>query len=179
MNTQTSKLTSALSLAALTLLVAACSPTDESNSTVEVAQSAPSEFVMTTEPTTTLSVSAARKQATPGETLTVRGQIGGTRNPFVDGFAGFVLSDSEILFCNESGDDHCTTPWDACCEDPDLLKAMRISVQFVDSESNPIQADLKATLGLAELDDVSVSGTVAETSTPTNVILHATKIYKH
>ena len=101
------------------------------------------------------------------------------RNIRNDSFLCLVLTDSEILFCNESGDDHCATPWDACCEDPDHLQAMRIAVQFVDNDGNPIQADLKATSGLVELDDISVIGTVAETSTPTNLILHATGVYKH
>jgi hypothetical protein len=108
----------------------------------------------------------------------VRGQIGGTRLPFVDGYAGFVLADPELVFCDEMGDDHCNTPWDACCEDPDRLKAMRVSVQFVDATSNPIQQNLQTSIGLNELDEVVVIGTVAESSTPTNVIIEATTLYK-
>ena len=77
------------------------------------------------------------------------------------------------------GDDlHCQTPWDACCEDPDKIKSMRVSVQFVDREGNPILTDLKQEIGIQELDEVTVVGTVADSSTESNLIINATGLYK-
>ncbi|CAA6678503.1 MULTISPECIES: hypothetical protein [unclassified Lentimonas] len=183
MNTKTntsSTLTAALALGAIALFATACGPKDQpSASQAPSDNSAPSiQLLLTEAPANALSVANARAQAKPGESIQVRGQIGGTRAPFVDGYAGFVLADPELEFCNEMGDDHCTTPWDACCEDKDKLKAMRVSVQFVDASGNPIQQDLKATIGLKEQDTVAVTGTVTESSTPDNVIIHATALYK-
>jgi hypothetical protein len=81
------------------------------------------------------------------------------------------------MFCNEiSEDDHCTTPWDACCEDIDQLKARRLSVQFVDAGGSLIEADLRSGGRVKELDHVVVVGTVAAGSTRENMIIHAQKL---
>ena len=173
-------ISAALTLGAFCLFATACGPKDQASASQAPndTNSASIELLLTEAPANALSVASARAQAKPGEPIHVRGQIGGTRAPFVDGYAGFVLADPEIEFCNETGDDHCTTPWDACCEDPDKLKAMRVSVQFVDANGIPIQQDLKSSIGLKEQDHVTVIGTVAETSTASNVIIHATGLYK-
>ena len=173
-------LTAALALGAFSLFATACGPKDQASASPAASDTntASIALLLTEAPANALSVTSARAQAIPGEPIQVSGQIGGTRAPFVDGYAGFVLADPELAFCNESGDDHCTTPWDACCEDPDKLKAMRVSVQFVDANGIPIQQDLKSSIGLKEQDHVTVIGTVAETSTPSNVIIHATGLYQ-
>jgi len=182
MNTQKNHIatfTTTLALGAFALLATACGPKDApSASQAPSDTSAPSIELLTDAPSNALTVTTARAQAHPGKPIQVHGQIAGTIAPFIDGYAGFVLSDPEIEFCDEMGDDHCSTPWDACCEDPDKLKAMRVSVQFVDADGNPIQQDLKATTTLKELDHVTVIGTVTETSTPSNVIIHATGLYQ-
>ena len=177
-NKNTSRLTASLALGASILLATACSPKEESSTAAAPTDAAPSSLLLTEAPANALSVTATRAQAELGAAIEVRGQIGGTLHPFVDGYAGFVLADPELVFCDEMDDDHCSTPWDACCEDPDKLKAMRVSVQFVDANGAPIQEDLKSTMGLSELDEVAVIGTVTETSTPSNVIIHATGLYK-
>jgi hypothetical protein len=165
-------------LSSLVLVLTACGPNDSAS----ISQTSKDDILATMQlseaPKNVLSVASVRAQANPRTPITVRGQIGGTRLPFVDGYAGFVLADPELVFCDEMGDDHCNTPWDACCEDPDRLKAMRVSVQFVDAIGNPIQQNLQTSIGLNELDEVVVIGTVAESSTPTNVIIEATTLYK-
>ena len=75
-------------------------------------------------------------------------------------------------------DDHCSTPWDACCEDPDKIQSMRVAVQFFDPQGNPLEADLKQDIGLKELDMVSVVGTVDEMSSASNLVIRATGIYR-
>lgn len=156
------------------LALVACGPSDtqpiESTSTTNglLLQSAPNDA---------LSVGEARTQLSNGDLAVISGQIGGTTQPFVDGYAAFVLADPDILFCNEMGDDHCPTPWDACCEDPDKLRALRASIRFNDSEGNALPLDLKSSLGLKELDSVTVTGLVAETSTPENLVILANGIY--
>jgi len=165
-------------LSSLVLMLTACGPSDSAS----ISQTSKDDILTTMQlseaPKNVLSVASARAQANPGTSISVRGQIGGTRLPFVEGYAGFVLADQELVFCDEMGDDHCNTPWDACCEDPDRLKAMRVSVQFIDAIGNQIQQNLQTSIGLNELDEVVVIGTVAESSTPTNVIIEATALYK-
>lgn len=167
-----------LTLGFVILMAAACSPADKASRSVQTPEALTSPLLLSQAPANTISVWDAREQATPGKPIQVSGQIGGTAQPFVEGYAGFVLADPRIDFCNELGDDHCEVPWDACCEDPDKLKSMRIAVQFVDRTGLPIAADLKQSIGLKELDQVAITGTVASSSTPDNVIIDATGIYK-
>ncbi|MGB0413130.1 MAG: hypothetical protein ACPGJU_01675 [Coraliomargarita sp.] len=177
-NTQSSSVLATAALCSVALLIVACSPADEATTAPTTSHNTTTALLLKDAPIDTLSVYEARQQAKPGEAIQVSGQIGGTAKPFITGYAGFVLADPSIDFCDEMGDDHCSTPWDACCEDRDKLKSMRLSVQFVDSDGAPIQADLKQSMELKELDKVAIVGTVAETSTDTNVIINATGLYK-
>jgi hypothetical protein len=167
-----------IGLALLSLAFAACSPTAET-----ATQEAPSasdlnaSLFIEQAPKGALSVAEGRVQLAAGDEAVIEGQIGGVLEPFLSGYLGFVLADTEIMFCDEMGDDtHCATPWDACCEDADQLKARRISVQFVDAEGNPLEGDLQSQTSLKGLDHVVVVGTVAETSTPENMIVNARKM---
>jgi hypothetical protein len=117
------------------------------------------------------------RRASPGESIVVTGVIGGALSPFTQGYASFILADDEIVFCNEMEDDHCSTPWDACCEDRDKLKAMRLVAQVLDDQGSPIPEGLKGVRGLKELDTVILSGIVDDGSTSDNMILNITSIY--
>lgn len=121
----------------------------------------------------------ARESLKAGDPATVTGQIGGADKPFIEGYAGFILADESIMFCDETGDDdHCSTPWDACCEDPDKVTANRLTVQFTDETGNPIAGNLKGISALSELDIVTVKGTVAEGSDEKNLVINATHLYR-
>lgn len=168
---------SALLPALLGIGLVACSPKEDTTT-----QASPdtsdlgSGLFLEQAPGGALNVAAARLQLSPGDDAVIEGQIGGVLEPFLSGYAGFVLADTKIVFCNEMGDDHCPTPWDACCEDADQLKARRISVQFVDADGHPLEGDLKGDGHLKELDHIVVIGIVAEGSTKENMIVHANKL---
>lgn len=179
MNTKTKQsLIRYYSLALLGLGLVACSPSEETaNQALPGASDLGAALFLDQAPVGALSVAEGRVQLSPGDEAVIEGQIGGTVEPFLTGYAGFILADAEVMFCNEiSEDDHCPTPWDACCEDIDQLKARRLSVQFIDAGGNPIEGDLRASGQLKELDHVVVVGTVAESSTPENMIIHAQKL---
>jgi len=165
-----------LAVAGLALL-SACGPSEPAASVTAEAELSEG-FLLASKPENALSVMEAREQLSPGDIAVIEGQIGGAKDPFFDGFAGFVLADREILFCDEiGGEEHCATPWDACCEDPDKLKAGRVSVQMVDAEGTPLEGNLGSGGGLAGLDHVIVSGTVGEGSTAENLIIDAQGYY--
>jgi len=168
-----------VSLAACLALVA-CAPS-ESGTSASIESSAATlsaaPLFLESAPIEALSVAQARTQLAPGDTAVITGQIGGTQQPFVEGYAAFSLADPEIMFCDEMGDDHCPMPWDACCEDPDKLSALRASVQFNDAQGQVLAVNLKGQQGLAELRHVIVTGLVAETSTPENLIIFADGLY--
>jgi hypothetical protein len=167
-----------IGLALLSLVLAACSPADEvAKQDVANASDLGESLFIEPAPKGALSVAEGRVQLAPGDEAVIEGQIGGVLEPFLSGYVGFVLADTEVVFCNEMSEaDHCETPWDACCEDSDQLKARRISVQFVDAEGNPLEGDVQSLTTLKALDHVAVIGTVAETSTPENMIVNARKM---
>lgn len=173
MNTKNKILSFGLALAGLSLT--ACGPKDDTaTQALPDSSDLGASLFLDKAPGGAINVAEARVQLSPGDEAVVEGQIGGVLKPFLSGYAGFVLGDTEIVFCNEiSEDGHCPTPWDACCEDTDELKARRISVQFVDADGNPLERDLKAEGKLKELDHVIVVGKVADSSTKENMIVYA------
>ena len=178
MNTKINQLNQAAIAAALALIFAACSPKEENGAQAEGSPAAFSESLLVeSAPADALTVVEARAALKPGDSALVKGQIGGVLEPFFSGYAGFILADSVVVFCDEMADaGHCSTPWDACCEDTEQLKGRRVTVQFVDAEGAPIEGDLKTQLSLEELDTVTVIGEVAASSTPENMIINASSM---
>ena len=124
------------------------------------------------------SVVETRQEAKAGTTVTVVGRVAGAEEPFSAYYATLVLADDSVTTCERRPDDSCPTPWDACCEGKDVIASARVSVQIVGEDGRPIKQPLKGVHGLAELDTVIVTGTVAENSTTENVIINATAIYR-
>jgi hypothetical protein len=121
----------------------------------------PSAILLAERPAETVSLASALETAANGSVVVVEGRVGGTLNPITEGFAAFVLADEAIWFCDEAEDDHCATPWDACCENPDKVKALRVFVQFTDESGAPLQGDLLDQVGLAPNQTVAVAGELA------------------
>jgi hypothetical protein len=119
----------------------------------------------------------ARAEAKPGQTLTLRGQIMGAKEPFVAGMAAFVLGDPAVLTpCNARPGDGCPTPWDVCCDSEADQRRGTALVQLVDASGAVAREPLEGLGGLAKLAFVTVEGTVAAASTPENLLLNATAL---
>jgi hypothetical protein len=178
MKKNTKSLMCCLAFTGITFFSTSCGFKESEEASNQVAESQFDRIrVLNAKPEGALPVKAAREKLKLGESAVVVGQIGGSLEPFLEGYAGFVLADTDIEFCDEMGDDHCSTPWDACCEDPDKVKASRASVQFVDADGEPLAVSVEGFSGLKGLSHVVVTGTVAGTSTPENLIIDADGIY--
>lgn len=129
------------------------------------------------EPEASVTVLEARANAKPGQPITVVGSIGAAVSPFTEGYATFVLGDDSLDFCNEIPGDNCQKPWDACCEPSDQIAASRLSIQVLGANGKPLAQSLKGVQGLKELDQVVVTGTVADSSTAENLLIDATGIF--
>ena len=161
---------------AAALLLGGCGKKDAADATASVVTEAvhPAvSFLLAEVPEGATNLNAALRAAVSGDTIIATGRVGGSKSPLSDDFAGFVLADEVIEFCDEMGDSHCATPWDACCEDPDKIAASRAFVQFVDGEGMPLQVSLREVIGLKENDSVIVRGTLSPDSTPGNRIIIA------
>jgi hypothetical protein len=147
-------------LAGGALLLVACgreTPPDDA-----VSQAPASSLLLADPPASAPGLLEAIEHTPPGEPLLFAGRVGGLRDPLSPDFALFVVADESVHFCDEGGDDdHCATPWDACCEDPEKVARSRVVVQFVDPAGEPLAVDLGATYGLAANDQVVVRGRLA------------------
>jgi hypothetical protein len=100
----------------------------------------------------------ARKDAKDGDEVVVKGRIGGNKNPWIEGRAGFWIVDSSFKPCNEREDDACDTPWDYCCDSrEDLLRGMA-TVKVLDRQGRTVEVDARKLLGVKELQTVIVRG---------------------
>ena len=120
----------------------------------------------------------ARKQFKPGDTVILTGLIMGVPNPFVEGRAAFVLGDeATITPCDAIDDDHCSMPWDACCDPAEIRMNGTATIQVVDENGRPLKTGLKGINGLRELSRVTVSGTVAPNSSELSFLVNADAVY--
>ncbi|WAC20298.1 hypothetical protein OVA24_02755 [Luteolibacter sp. SL250] len=136
-------------------------------------------FFTKTAPADPQPISAVRTTAKPGEQVTVSGLVMGREKPFVDGRAAFVLGDpSKMTPCNKMpGEDHCKTPWDACCDTPEAKREGSATIQLVGVDQRVIKRSLKGEYGLKELSSVTLTGTVDKASTPEALIINATALH--
>ncbi len=130
------------------------------------------------EPAGAISVIEARKNPAPGTEITVIGRVAGAMEPFSKDFATLVLADDTLMTCDREPGDACETPWDACCVEPTVIAASRLSVQVNGADGQPINAPLKGVKGLKELDQIVIQGKVAPGSNAENLIVEATGIFK-
>ncbi|MFO7725881.1 MAG: hypothetical protein R6V45_10065 [Oceanipulchritudo sp.] len=135
--------------------------------------SAAPEFVLASPPAGPVGVVESLSAAESGGTITVTGRVGGMASPITAGYAAFVLADEGLVFCDEIEGDSCPQPWDACCEDPEKIKASRVLVQFVDEAGMPLPVDLREITDLKENRRVTVKGRFAGHSTPGNPVIFA------
>jgi hypothetical protein len=111
-----------------------------------------------------------------GDTVEIRGVIGGSKDPFVAGRAMFTLIGGALKPCSARPGDKCQTPWDYCCERQNDIKANSATIRVGDEKGNPPRTDFKGRMGIKELSEVAVVGTVAMADRGI-VIIEATKMH--
>ena len=146
--------------------------------TAPAADALPAGFVLTEAPGGAKDIVALKKDAQPGDEVVLRGRVGGSPSPFVDGRASMQIVDVSLKACGEGPvKDECTTPWDFCCEDPKQVAAHSASVQVVGADGKPLRAGLKGVGGLKPLSEVTVKGTVAKGSDSGVLVVNASGIH--
>lgn len=122
-------------------------------------------------------IAKARATAKPGDEITLTGKIMGNSKPFVEGRSVFILGDPEVLTpCNENPDDACETPWDNCCDSKEDKKRGTATIQVVGADGRVLKDAVEGVGGLEKLAAVTVTGKVAEGSSPDLLIVNATAI---
>lgn len=178
MKTSYQNILSCLTAGALAFGLSACGEKEEESAAAKEVDPRIEAALLNTEPENPVSVMDLRQEVKPGEQVTVVGRIAGSKVPFSEGYATVVLADNKLETCDKIPGDMCKTPWDACCVPGQEIKAARLSIQVTGEDGKPVNQSLKGAGGLKELDEIVVTGTVAEDSTEENVIINASGIYK-
>jgi hypothetical protein len=137
----------------------------------------PAAVVAAAEPAGAKSVTEVKATAKEGDEVVVRGQVGGSAKPVVDGRAVFTIADPEKLHsCNQKPGDTCGTPWDYCCHTPAEIAAATLSVQVVGADGRPVAADVGAS-GVKPLTMVVVKGRVGPRPDPKVLVIDAAQVF--
>ena len=137
----------------------------------------PSELFLKEAPADAKEVSVVKKEAKEGDEVVVRGRIGGSENPFVDGRAVVTIADTSIRACNERPGDACPNPWDFCCEDPNELVMRTATIQVLDKDGKPLKQGLRGVNGIDHLTVLAVKGKVDKRGDPKVLTINASGIY--
>jgi hypothetical protein len=172
----------AASLIASAILLVGCEgssdkkPAEKASATAPSAM-LPSGLILTTAPADAQNVVEAKQKAKTGDEIVVRGRIGGSKQPFVEGRAIFQLVDVSLPTCDENPGDTCPTPWDYCCEPVDVKVAKSLTVQVVGEDGKPLKIDLNGQGGLKPSAHVVIKGKVAERPDEKTMTVRAEGVY--
>jgi phosphohistidine swiveling domain-containing protein len=145
---------------------------------VSRADDLPKELLAAKAPKDAVSVVKAREKAKAGESIVVRGRIGGRAVALLPKSAIAVLADEKAITpCNAIPGDSCKIPWDYCCDDPAAIKASIATIQVRGEKGKVIRATLRGLGELKELSTVVVAGTVDSASNKDVLIINATAIH--
>jgi len=162
------------------LFLSSCSEKEEVSQKPVEREAVLDALVLDSAPEKPSEISAIRSSAQPGETVTFKGLVMGSELVFMDGRAVMIMGDpNHVTPCNENDDDECPTPWDVCCDDPDVVTDSIVTVQVVDESGKPLKAPLKGLSGLRELSSVTVTGEIAEASNKENMLVNASGLFVH
>lgn len=130
----------------------------------------PAGLFLATEPANTKTVEQMKSSAKAGDKVVIRGRIGGSKAPFVEGRAVFTLMGADLNACSNKPGDECTTPWDYCCDTAADIAKHSATVQVVDASGAPFKAGIKGRNGLKELSEVVVVGKVIQLDDKATII---------
>ena len=134
-------------------------------------------WVLVAMPEGVVDVAAAKKTLKEGDTVAIRGRIGGRVDPVSKDAAFFVIMDPAVPSCADNPGDNCSTPWDYCCETPASLAANNATVRVVDAAGAPVQTGIEA-FGFHPLDTVVIVGTVGPRPSPEVLTITATGVHR-
>ena len=145
-----------LSVALVLALAAACGEPKVSH--VEHS-TLPEHFYLAQEPAGAVDITGAHASAKDGDSIVVRGVVGGAAEPFVEGLSAFTIVDLALEnTCVTNTKDHCETPWDYCCADPASLIKSSATIEVVE-DGALLETTARQFHGLDHLKTVVVQGT--------------------
>ncbi len=159
-------------------ILSSCSEKSEDLAKVEPQASILETIILKEMPKEVTTISKIRESAKLGDKVTFKGDAIGSMNIFMENRAVMILGDPDkIKACNLIPGDGCETPWDVCCDDPDVIKASIITLRYLDASGNILKEGFKGVNNIKELTSLIVSGTVAKESTKENMIVNVSGLF--
>ena len=174
------KLTTLLLTAIIQFAIISCGSKETPEVKTDETSNAPSlEYILLKEkPTDAIPISDLRTKHKAGDTVTFKGQIIGAKKVFIDELASMTMGDpKKMTTCNLRPGDGCQTPWDVCCDEPQVINDNIVNVQILDETGAPIKAGIKGLSGIKEMSDLIITGVVDKSSNEKNMIVNATGIF--
>jgi hypothetical protein len=137
----------------------------------------PANLFVETAPPGAIDVAAAKKSIKDGQSVVIKGRVGGQKEPLAPSRAIVTLSDLALRTCDKSPMDKCSTPWDSCCEPQDEIAASSLTVQVVGAGGQPIKAGLAGVEGIAPMKQLIVAGIAKTLPGSDAIIVEARQIY--
>ncbi|MDF1808783.1 MAG: hypothetical protein P1U42_03715 [Phycisphaerales bacterium] len=162
--------------ASLLLTVTGCEKTssDQSSSVdITTQETEMNAWLLTIAPEEAVSITTAKANHKEGDSVVIRGRIGGRYSPISSESSVFTIVDLGLPYCGEHEEKGCSTPWDYCCETSGTITNNSATVQIVSQGSvDPIAA------GLKPLDEVILVGTVGPRPNEETFTIQATGVYR-
>jgi hypothetical protein len=128
----------------------------------KAAESLPADLMLKEAPAGAKNVKDVKKEAKEGDEVVLRGRIGGSVEPFIDGRAAVQVADTSMIPCDQKEGDGCKTPWDLCCEEPRDIAAGSVMVQVAGADGKPLKTQMKGINGLDPNSVIVVKGKVGK-----------------
>ncbi len=170
------RITACLAVTAL-LGLSGCGDQATNNTPSASGAGATPSWLMNDRPSEWLEVGAAKQTVEAGQTVTLRGRIGGRDNPIASDSAAFIIVDVSIPSCADIEGDNCPKPWDYCCEPRESLAANTATVIVLEEDGTHTGVNL-IDAGFSPLDEVIVTGTVDARPNQSVLTVRATAVHR-
>ena len=142
------------------------------------AVSIPDSTFMTKRPAEVTSLLEAKKNSKAGDSVVFLARVGGRVKPFMKKQAIFVVADPSLKSCElMADDDHCSVPWDYCCEDGDMLRNGMATICIRDADGRPIKVNAEGAGGLEAAKFVVIEGVVNDLNDEGLFVVDASAIW--
>jgi len=165
-------------LASTALLGCDGKSSEQTTSTTETFIDIPDSTFLAQRPAEAKDLAVVKKDAKIGDQVTFLARVGGRARPFVEKQAIFIAADPSLQSCEViTDDDHCSIPWDYCCEDGELLREGMATIRILNTDGRPFGVNAKGAGGLQASKFIVVEGTVSELNDEGLFVVDASHIW--
>ena len=168
----------ATTLLAASALLLGCEGKTPEKASDTTAATIPAGTFMEQRPSDVPGLLDVKKNASVGDNIVFLARVGGRVKPFMTNQAIFVVADPSLKSCElMADDDHCSVPWDYCCEDGILLRGGMATICIKGEDGRPFQVNAQGVGGLEPAKFVVIEGVLNDRNDEGLFIVDASSIW--